>query len=90
MVPVAKDFVFRKPMVMLITSGERKHVITVIFPDKSRKEFAGDGITGEALLVELGLNPYETILSRNGYIIPEDARIFSGDEIRLIAIVHGG
>lgn len=65
-------------------------MITVLFPDKSRKELDEDGITGEALLLKLGLNPYEMILSRNGSMITEDTRIFPGDEIRLIAIVHGG
>ncbi|MEN6611005.1 MAG: MoaD/ThiS family protein [Methanoregulaceae archaeon] len=65
-------------------------MITVIFPDNSRREIEGDGITGETLLLNLGLNPYEIILSRNGCMITEDTRVFSGDEIRLIAIVHGG
>lgn len=65
-------------------------MISVIFPDKRKKEIDADGVTGETLLLDLGLNPYEILLSRNGSMIPEDTIICSGDEIRLIAIVHGG
>ena len=65
-------------------------MISVIFPDKSIRDVDADGVTGENLLLDLGLNPYEIILSRDGSMIPEDTLIYSGDEIRLIAIVHGG
>jgi sulfur carrier protein len=44
----------------------------------------------DQILVELGINPLEVIISRDGKLIPDDTIIEPADEIRVIKIAHGG
>ena len=44
----------------------------------------------EQVLLELGINPLEVIVARNGKIISEDTVVQADDEIRIIRIAHGG
>lgn len=44
----------------------------------------------EQVLLELGINPLEVIVVRNGKIISEDTVVQADDEIRIIRIAHGG
>ena len=44
----------------------------------------------EKVLVEMGINPLEVIVARNGKMISEDTVIQEDDEIRIIRIAHGG
>jgi len=44
----------------------------------------------EQILSDLGINPLEVIISRNGTLVPEDAIVEADDEIRIIRISHGG
>ncbi len=46
--------------------------------------------TVEQVLVGLGINPIEVIVSRNGRLVPDDAVVSGDDEIRIIRIAHGG
>jgi sulfur carrier protein len=62
----------------------------VILPDQGiRVMEQGPGTVG-ALLHEIGVNPLEVIVSRNGNLVPEQAVIGGNDEIRIIRIAHGG
>ena len=62
----------------------------VILPDQGvRMMEEGPGTVG-ALLHEIGINPLEVIVSRNGKLVPEQAAIGGDDEIRIIRIAHGG
>jgi sulfur carrier protein len=62
----------------------------VILPDQGvRVMEEGPGTVGE-LLHEIGINPLEVIVSRNGKLVPEQAAIGGDDEIRIIRIAHGG
>ena len=47
---------------------------------------------GEAkdILRELGINPVEVIVARNGVIVSEEETAGSGDELKIVRIVHGG
>jgi sulfur carrier protein ThiS len=44
----------------------------------------------EQVLLELGINPLEVIVARNGKMISEDTVVQADDEIRIIRIAHGG
>jgi len=62
----------------------------VILPDQGiRVMEQGPGTVG-ALLHEIGVNPLEVIVSRNGKLVPGQAAIGGDDEIRIIRIAHGG
>jgi sulfur carrier protein len=44
----------------------------------------------EQVLLELGINPLEVIIVRNGKMISEDTVVQIDDEIRIIRVAHGG
>lgn len=44
----------------------------------------------EQILLELGVNPLDVIVSRNGKLIPGDTVIEADDEIRITRVAHGG
>jgi len=62
----------------------------VILPDNSVliKEKAPQTVAN--LLAELGINPLEIMVAKNGNLVPEQAQISKDDEIRIIRIAHGG
>ena len=62
----------------------------VIFPEGNEREVASKNRPIEAIIQELGLNPFELLISRDGEIIPEDTIGDETDTIRLIRISHGG
>ena len=45
---------------------------------------------GFSLLDELGLNPDEVILLRDGSPVPLDEPLHEGDELRVLVVVSGG
>jgi sulfur carrier protein len=62
----------------------------VILPDQGIRVIEHDPATITTLLHELGINPLEVMVSRNGTLVPEQAAIGGDDEIRVIRIAHGG
>ena len=62
----------------------------VILPDQGVRVMEESPGTVGALLHEIGINPLEVIVSRNGKLVPEQAAIGGDDEIRIIRIAHGG
>ena len=62
----------------------------VILPDRGTLIMEQSPGTVAALLNELGINPLEVMVSRNGTLVPEQAVIGGDDEIRIIRIAHGG
>ncbi len=44
----------------------------------------------DVLLADLGLNPCEVVVTRDGRLLPDDADLDDEDSLRVIAIVHGG
>jgi sulfur carrier protein len=62
----------------------------VILPDQGIRVIGEGPGTVAALLHDLGINPLEVMVARNGTLVPEQAAIGGDDEIRIIRIAHGG
>jgi sulfur carrier protein len=64
--------------------------VKILLPDKSEQTIDTGASTVEQVLLDLGINPIEVIVSRKGRLVPDDAVISGDDEIRIIRIAHGG
>ncbi len=64
--------------------------MNIILPDNSGRTIDPAPITIEQVLLELGINPIEVIVSVNGRLVPEDAIVSGNDEIRIVRVAHGG
>jgi len=62
----------------------------LILPDQKTIEIDRVPAPVEQVLLELGINPLEVIVTRNGKMISEDTVVQEDDEIRIIRIAHGG
>ena len=62
----------------------------IIYPDGSVKEIVVKEMPIEHLLEELGINPVEVIIAKNGKIVPEDEIVRNEDELKIIRVKHGG
>jgi len=62
----------------------------IALPDGSRKEMAVENARIQDLLLDLGINPVEVIVAKNGRIVPEEEMAGSGDELKVVRVVHGG
>ena len=62
----------------------------IALPDGSRKEIAGDIARIEDILQQLGINPEEVIVAKNGRIVPEEETAGGCDELKIVRFVHGG
>ena len=62
----------------------------LILPDQKTIDIDRVPAPVEKVLLELGINPLEVIVVRNGKMISEDAVVQADDEIRVIRIAHGG
>ena len=62
----------------------------IILPDRSSREMRPGTMAVEELLRDLGFDPLDVIVSRNGTLVTEDAFVGNDDEIRIIRIAHGG
>jgi len=62
----------------------------IIMPDGRRQELRILGATVEDVLRDLGVNPVEVIISKNGKVVSELEPIGQDDEMKIIRIVHGG
>jgi len=62
----------------------------LILPDQKTIDIDRVPAPVEKVLLELGINPLEVIVARNGKTISEDTVVQADDEIRIIRIAHGG
>ena len=62
----------------------------IIMPDGRRQKLRILGATVEDVLRDLGVNPVEVIISKNGKVVSELEPIGQDDEMKIIRIVHGG
>ncbi len=62
----------------------------IALPDGSRREIAVVSARIQDILRDLGINPVEVIVAKNGQIVPEDEMAGSGDELKVVRVVHGG
>jgi sulfur carrier protein len=64
--------------------------VRVIYQDGRVKEMEITEMPIEDLLEELGINPVEVIIAKNGKIVPEDEMVRNDDELKIIMVKHGG
>ncbi|MDD1760967.1 MAG: MoaD/ThiS family protein [Methanothrix sp.] len=62
----------------------------IALPDGSKKEIAEGGASIEAILRNLGINPEEVIVAKNGKIVSEEETAGCSDELKIVRFVHGG
>jgi sulfur carrier protein len=62
----------------------------ISMPDGSRRERLHGEASIEAILKDLGINPEEVIVAKNGRIVPEDETAGDSDELKIVRFVHGG
>ena len=62
----------------------------IILPDQGILVIDRSPASVEQILSDLGINPLEVIISRNGTLVPEDTIVEADNEIRIIRISHGG
>jgi len=65
-------------------------MMKIALPRGSPREMAVENARIEDILRELGINPVEVIVARNGVIVSEEETAGSGDELKIVRIVHGG
>jgi sulfur carrier protein len=62
----------------------------IALPDGSRREISMDEARIEDILKQLGINPEEVIVAKNGKIVPEEETAGGSDELKIVRFVHGG
>jgi len=62
----------------------------IALPGGCRREMDIENARIEEILRELGINPGEVIVARNGKIVSEEETAGSGDELKIVKVVHGG
>jgi sulfur carrier protein len=62
----------------------------ISMPDGSRREISRAEASIEEILKELGVNPEEVIVAKNGRIVPEDETAGESDQLQIVRFVHGG
>ena len=62
----------------------------IVLPDGSKREIAENGALIEDILKQLGINPVEVIVAKNGRIVSEEEMAGSDDELKIVRFVHGG
>ena len=62
----------------------------ITLPDGSKKEMAVHNARIEDILKELGINPVEVIVAKNGKIVAEEENAGFADELKIVRVVHGG
>ena len=62
----------------------------IALPDGSRREIAENGARIEDILKQLGINPVEVIVAKNGRIVSEEETADCSDELKIVRFVHGG
>ena len=65
-------------------------MVALSLPGVRRLEEPLSGRRLDVLLADLGLNPCEVIVTREGQLLPDDAPLDDADSLRVHAIVHGG
>jgi sulfur carrier protein len=62
----------------------------IAMPDGGKREMDRDNARIEDILKELGINPVEVIVAKNGKIVSEEEIAVSEDELKIVRFVHGG
>jgi len=70
--------------------NETEDLMQIQLQDGTSRAFESGPATVSQILVSLGMNPVEVIISRDGRVIPEDTVLGPDDVIRIIRVSHGG
>ncbi len=62
----------------------------IAMPDGTTREINIDTAPIEDILRDLGINPVEVIVAKNGKIVSEYETACSDDALKIVRIVHGG
>jgi sulfur carrier protein len=62
----------------------------IYLQDGAPRTFEGGPAPVSQVLLSLGVNPVEVIVSKGGRVIPEDTVLGPDDEVRIIRVSHGG
>ncbi len=62
----------------------------IAMPDGTTREINIGTAPIEDILKDLGINPVEVIVAKNGKIVSEYEPAGSDDELKIVRIVHGG
>ena len=65
-------------------------LMKIYHQDGTSRAFEGGPASVSQVLLSLGVNPVEVIVSRGGRVIPDDTVLGPDDEIRIIRVSHGG
>ncbi len=65
-------------------------MVRVRFPDGREMERGSVSVRIEDLLADLGINPEEVVIAKNGSLVTELETVGGEDEIRVYRISHGG
>lgn len=58
--------------------------------NNTKKEIAGDELTGKEVMHKLGISLFEGTIIKNGEIVRESEILSSRDEIKILKMIHGG
>ncbi|HTY14091.1 MAG TPA: MoaD/ThiS family protein [Methanoregulaceae archaeon] len=64
--------------------------MSVCLPDGTIIVPEGGPAPVSSLLLSLGINPLEVIVTKNGRLVPEDVVICGSDEVKIFRVAHGG
>ena len=62
----------------------------ISMPDGSRRVLSRSEARIEEIVKELGINPEEVIVAKNGKIVSEEETAGGSDELKIVRFVHGG
>lgn len=74
----------------LVAVARKGDIMFITLPDGSRREIAEECARIEDILKQLGINPEEVIVAKNGKIVPEEETAGGCDELKIVRFVHGG
>ncbi len=60
------------------------------FAGRQQKRDGRDNARIEDILKQLGINPVEVIVAKNGKIVSEEETAGFADELKIVRFVHGG
>ena len=65
-------------------------MVRLILPDTSRHEEPLCERRLDRLLMDIGINPCEVLVTRDRHLLPDDAPVCETDTLKIVSIVHGG
>lgn len=80
----------RKARSYLVRAATFCRMVRLILPDTSRHEEPLCERRLDRLLMDIGINPCEVLVTRDRCLVPDDALVNEEDTLVIVPIVHGG